>query len=77
MTDFSTFFREEPNLHYSNFTNHYIAMEDKKGGNSSKNLQDLKRELQSLTQADALKVTGGKTLEKDKWNSGCGGIVPQ
>ena len=76
MTDLTTFFRDEPNLHYSNFTNYY-TMEDKKGGNSPKNLQDLKRELQSLTQQDSLKVTGGKTLEKDKWNSGCGGIVPQ
>ncbi len=76
MTDFTTFFRDEPNLHYSNFTNNY-TMEDKKGGNNSKNLQDLKRELQTLTQQDSLKVTGGKTLEKDKWNSGCGGIVPQ
>ena len=52
-------------------------MEDKKGGNGPKSLQDLKKELQNLTQQDSIKVTGGKTLEKDKWNSGCGGIVPQ
>ncbi len=76
MSNFTTFFRDEPNLHSSNFTN-YHAMEDKKGGNGPKSLQDLKKQLQTLTQQDSIKVTGGKTLEKDKWNSGCGGIVPQ
>lgn len=76
MSNLTSFSRNEPNLHLSNFTNFY-TMEDKKGGNSPKSLQDLKKELQSLTQQDSIKVTGGKTLEKDKWNSGCGGIVPQ
>lgn len=76
MTDLSTFFRDEPNLHLSNFTNNY-TMEDKKGVNGSKSLQDLKKELQPLSQGDSIKILGGKTLEKDKWNSTCGGIVPQ
>ena len=55
-------------------------MEDKKGGNinhGSKSLQDLKKELQELTIQQSLTLTGGKALEKDKWNSHCGGIVPQ
>lgn len=76
MTDLSNFFRDEPNLHSSNFTNYY-TMEDKKGVNGSKSLQDLKKELQPLSQGDSIKILGGKTLEKDKWNSTCGGIVPQ
>ncbi len=76
MTDF-TFYREEvPNLHFTNLTN-YNFMEDKKGGNSPKSLQDLKKELQVMTQQEALKITGGKAFEKDKWHSGCGGLVPQ
>jgi hypothetical protein len=76
MTEFLTFFRDEPNLHFTNFTNIYI-MEDKKGGNSPKSLQDLKKQLQVLTQQESLKIFGGKALEKDKWNLGCGGIIPQ
>jgi hypothetical protein len=76
MTEFLTFFRDEPNLHLSNFTNIY-DMEDKKGGNSPKSLQDLKLQLQVLSQKESLKILGGKTLEKNSWNTGCGGIMPQ
>jgi hypothetical protein len=76
MTEFLTFFSSEPNLHLSDFTNIYI-MEDKKSGNSPKSLQDLKRQLQVLSQQESLRIMGGKTLEKDKWNTGCGGIMPQ
>ena len=51
-------------------------MEDKKSGKLP-TLHDLKKELQVLSQTESLKVTGGKTLEKDNWNSGCGSIMPQ
>jgi hypothetical protein len=77
MTDLSTFFRDEPNLQLSNFTNNFYTMEDKKGVNGSKSLQDLKKEVQQLSHGDSIRILGGKTLEKDKWNSTCGGIVPQ
>jgi hypothetical protein len=86
MTDLMTIFRDkpdffqvEPNLHFiTNFTQSY-AMEDKKGANNLKSLDDWKKELhqKTLSPAEQLKINGGKTLEKDKWNSGCGGIVPQ
>jgi hypothetical protein len=58
---------------YTNFTN-LITMEDRKDINK---LDELKKELQVLSPNDSLKVTGGKTVEKDKWNSGVGSITPQ
>jgi hypothetical protein len=86
MTDLFILFRDkpnfiqaEPNLYYlTNFTESY-TMEDKKGQNNFKSLEDWKKELQQkiLSPTESLKIYGGKTLEKDKWNSGCGGIVPQ
>lgn len=76
MTELITFFRDEPNLHFTNFTNLYI-MAEKNGSNNPKSLQDLKKQLQVLSQQESLKIMGGKSLEKDKWNSGCGGIIPQ
>ncbi len=77
MTDFFTYFRDEPNLHLTDFTNLYF-MEDKKLGSNPKSLQDLKKQLQVLTQQESLKILGGKiNLDKDKWNTGCGGILPQ
>ncbi len=80
MNKFKSLLSEDHNLHYTNFTNPNTMMVDKKGGNSnhgSKSLQDLKKEMQQLTTQQALTVTGGKTLDKDKWNNVCGGIVPQ
>ncbi|MBL7817509.1 MAG: hypothetical protein JNL70_21060 [Saprospiraceae bacterium] len=80
MNRFKTLLSEDHNLLITNFTNPDTMMEDKKGGNinhGSKSLQDLKKELQELTNQEALKFTGGKTLEKDKWKNTCGGIVPQ
>ena len=56
-------------------------MEDKKVGlqptHGAKSLADLKKELQELNTRDSLSVTGGRTVEKDRWNTHCGGIVPQ
>ena len=56
-------------------------MEDKKVGSQpahgAKSLADLKKELQELNTRDSLSVTGGRTVEKDRWNTHCGGIVPQ
>ena len=80
MNRFKSFLSEDHNLLYTNFTNPIAMMEDRKGvstNHGSKSLQDLKKELQELTSHESLKVTGGKTVEKDKWNSHCGGIVPQ
>ena len=80
MNRFNSFLSDDHNLLYTNFTNPVTMMEDKKGVNmnhGSKSLQDLKKELQELTSHESLKVTGGKTFEKDKWNIHCGGIVPQ
>ena len=50
-------------------------MEDKK----NPRLDDLKKQLQNetLTQSDSIKVTGGKTVEKDRWQTGCGDNPPQ
>ncbi|NJN33054.1 MAG: hypothetical protein HC817_01165 [Saprospiraceae bacterium] len=76
MTNFDSFYRIEPNLHSSNFTNFY-TMEDKKGLNSAKKLEDLKKELQNVNQQDAIKITGGKTYLQDKPSTGCGSTVPQ
>ncbi len=80
MNKFKSLLSEDHNLQYTNFTKSGTMMEDKKGGNinhGSKSLQDLKKELQELTNQQSLTVTGGKALEKDKWNNHCGGIVPQ
>ena len=70
-------------LFYPNFTI-TNTMEDKKvtpnphsAHSGMKSLDDLRKELNALTSKDALALTGGKTLEKDKWNSWNGGIVPQ
>ncbi len=75
MTSNVSAFQDNQNL-LTDFTNH-TTMEDKKNTKHPHTLNDLKKELQVLTQSDALKVTGGKSLEKDKWNSGCGSIIPQ
>ena len=78
MTKLRTLLREDQNLLYTNFTKSN-TMEDRKAShnNGNKSLQDLKKELQELSTQDAIKLTGGKTLERDKWNNHCGGIVPQ
>jgi hypothetical protein len=77
----TTLFKRDHHLHYSNFTKSN-TMEDKKGAPpppqfGAKSLADLKKELQELNNKDSLSVTGGRTVERDKWNSHCGGIVPQ
>jgi hypothetical protein len=76
----TTFFKRDHHLLYTNFTKSN-TMEDKKGGSppahGAKSLADLKKELQELNTRDSLTVTGGRTVEKDRWNTHCGGIVPQ
>lgn len=76
----TTFFKRDHHLLYTNFTKSN-TMEDKKGGSQpahgAKSLADLKKELQELNTRDSLTVTGGRTVEKDRWNTHCGGIVPQ
>lgn len=80
MIHFTTLLKKDHNLLFTNFTKS-DTMEDKKGGSQpmhgAKSLEDLKKELNELNNKDSLTVTGGKTVEKDKWNSICGGIVPQ
>jgi len=49
-------------------------------GKDKKSLNDLKDDLKTLDKKDQEKVRGGssdKDKEKNKWNSGLGGIVPQ
>ena len=46
-------------------------------GKSKKNLKDLKKDLKTLQEKDMKKIIGGKNDKKKKWDSGCGGIVPQ
>jgi hypothetical protein len=74
MTDSTTFFRDNHNLHSPNFTNFY-TMENKK--TASQSFQDLKKELQIVTQQEGLKLTGGKSIDTSVFNTVCGGIVPQ
>ena len=44
-------------------------------GKAKKNLDDLKKDLKALKKNDMKKIIGGK--KKNKWNNGCGGILPQ
>ncbi len=47
-------------------------------GKSKKNLDDLKKDLKTIKKVDMNKIIGGKNDKaKKKWNSGCGGILPQ
>lgn len=46
-------------------------------GKPKKSLEDLKKDLKTLKKGDMNKITGGKKDKKNKWNNGCGGIVPQ
>ena len=42
------------------------------------NLDDLKKEIKTIKKVDMNKIVGGKNDKKNKkWNSGCGGILPQ
>jgi hypothetical protein len=76
----TTFLKRDHHLLYTNFTKSN-TMEDKKGGSlpthGAKNLADLKKELHELNTKDTLSVIGGRMVEKDRWNTHCGGIVPQ
>jgi hypothetical protein len=76
----TTLFKRDHHLLFTNFTKS-DTMEDKKGGSlpthGAKSLADLKKELNELNNKDSLSVTGGKAVERDRWNSICGGIVPQ
>ena len=76
----TTLFKRDHHLLYTNFTKSN-TMEDKKVGlqstHGAKSLADLKKELQELNTRDSLSLTGGRTVEKDRWNTHCGGIVPQ
>ena len=80
MTLSTTLLKTDHHLLYTNFTKS-TTMEDKKGGSSpahgAKTLADLKKELHELNTRDSLTVTGGRAVEKDRWNTHCGGIVPQ
>jgi bacteriocin-like protein len=46
------------------------------GKSNKKDLKDLKKDLKTLQEKDMKKIVGGKDKKK-KWDSGCGGIVPQ
>jgi hypothetical protein len=49
-------------------------------GKSKKDLKDLKKEkdIQPIKKVDLNKIVGGKNDKKNnKWNNGCGGILPQ
>lgn len=51
-------------------------------GKDKKSLDELKKEIKTIDKKDQEKVRGGssdkeKDKEKNKWNSGLGGIVPQ
>ena len=80
MTLSTTLLKTDHHLLYTNFTKSN-TMEDKKGASSpahgAKSLADLKKELHELNTRDSLTVTGGRAVEKDRWNTHCGGIVPQ
>jgi hypothetical protein len=49
------------------------------GKSKSKNLGDLKKNLKTIDKGEMLKIIGGKNDKKqaNKWNSHCGGILPQ
>ena len=51
--------QDEPNLQFSNFTKFYTMAEDKKGANAPK-INDLKKDLNVLSQQDSMKIGGGK-----------------
>jgi hypothetical protein len=77
----TTFFKRDHHLLYTNFTKSN-TMEGKKEGSlptqhGAKSLADLKKEMTELNTKDALSVVGGRTVERDRWNTHCGGIVPQ
>ncbi len=76
----TTLLKRNHHLLYTSFTKSN-TMEDKKGGSlpthGAKNLSDWKKVLTELNTKESLSVVGGRTVEKDKWNNHCGGIVPQ
>jgi hypothetical protein len=77
----TTFLKRDHHLLYTNFTKSN-TMEGKKEGSlptqfGAKSLTDLKKELNVISNKDSLTFTGGKMVEKDKWNNLCGGFVPQ
>ena len=49
------------------------------GKSKSKNLGNLKKNLKTIDKGEMLKIIGGKNDKKqaNKWNSHCGGILPQ
>lgn len=51
------------------------------GKDTKKSLDELKDDLKTINKSEQDKVRGGtgkdKDKEKNKWNSGLGGIVPQ
>jgi hypothetical protein len=84
----TTFLKRDHHLLYTNFTKSN-TMEGKKGGHptqGAQSLSDLKKVMTALTTKESLSVTGGgdssdelfrRTVERDRWNNHCGGIVPQ
>jgi hypothetical protein len=79
----TTFLKRDHHLLYTNFTKSN-TMEGNKGGSlpaqGAKSLADLKKVMTELTTKESLSVVGGvdgRTVEKDRWNNHCGGIVPQ
>ena len=51
-------------------------------GKDKKNLDELKKALKTISKSEQEKVRGGssdkeKDRDKNRWNSGLGGIVPQ
>jgi hypothetical protein len=49
------------------------------GKSKTTSLGDLKKNLKTIDKGDMLKIIGGKndTKKASKWNSSCGGILPQ
>lgn len=46
-------------------------------GKDKKNLNDVKKDIKTIKKEDMKKIVGGKKDRDNKWNNGCGGILPQ
>jgi len=47
-------------------------------GNKKRNLDDLKNDLNNISDDDMKKIKGGRNKNNNTgWGTGCGGIVPQ
>ncbi len=44
---------------------------------SRRTLEELKRELQTVNQLDMNNIVGGRKRNMERWNNGCGGVIPQ